>query len=297
MKLSTPKTVLILLIFPFFVQAQDSVQLWKKKVSFAVNVNQASFSSNWKAGGINSFGFNSLYNYKANYKKNHTSWDNEIDLAFGLVNNKGQGYRKTVDRIFLDTKVGHDMNKNWALFTSLNVLTQFAQGFNYKDDGTSELISDALAPAFITSAWGAEYHPVDYFKMRISPFAPRITIVRDPERFVTLENPKPYGVTPPDEIRFEWLSFQLLAEFNKEIATNLNLKWRYIMYANYQTFAFKSIDHRVDLDLVAKVNKYVNVTLGGILIYDNDQDPDVQLSQVFSLGFLYTFQNYEEEKK
>src|SRR5690242_8458125 len=233
MKLSTFKTTLILLIFPFFVQAQDSVQLWKKKLGFAINVNQASFSSNWKAGGINSFGFNSLYNYKANYKKHHTSWDNEIDLAFGLVNNKGQGYRKTIDRIFLDTKVGHDMNKNWALFTSLNVLTQFAQGFNYKDDGTSELISDAFAPAFITSAWGAEYHPVEYFKMRISPFAPRITIVRDPERFVTLENPKPYGVIPPDQVRFEWLSFQLMAEFNKEIATNLNLKWRYIMYANY----------------------------------------------------------------
>src|SRR5688572_966717 len=104
MRLSTIQKTFILLIIPFFVQAQDSVQLWKKKMSFAVNVNQAAFSSNWKAGGVNSFGFNSLYNYKANYKKNHTSWDNDIDLAFGLVNNKGLGYRKTVDRIFLDTK-------------------------------------------------------------------------------------------------------------------------------------------------------------------------------------------------
>ena len=25
------------------------------------------------------------------------------------------------------------------------------------------LISDFLAPAYITSAWGVEYHPVDYF--------------------------------------------------------------------------------------------------------------------------------------
>jgi hypothetical protein len=297
MRLSTFKKALILLILPFFTHAQDTVQHWKKKLSFAVNVNQASFSSNWKAGGVNSFGFNSLYNYKANYKKHLTSWDNEIDLAFGLVNNKGVGYRKTIDRIFLDTKVGHDLNKNWALFTSLNLLTQFAEGFKYNDDGTSELISDALAPAFITSAWGVEYHPVEYFKVRISPIAPRITIVRDPERFVTADNPKPYGVEPPDEVRFEWLAFQLMAEFNKEIATNLNLKWRYIMFANYQTFAAKTIDHRFDLDLLAKVNKYINVNLGGILIYDYDQDSGVQLSQVFSLGFLYTFQNYEEEKK
>src|SRR5690349_21514649 len=104
-----------LVLSALVADAQDSVSLlWKKKLSFAINVNQSSFSSNWKGGGINSFGFNTLYNYKANYKKNRTSWDNEIDLAFGFVNNKGQGYRKTLDRVFLDTKVGHDMSKNWA---------------------------------------------------------------------------------------------------------------------------------------------------------------------------------------
>ena len=295
-KLKARLLALFIFTIPFVAEAQDSVQLWKRKMTFAININQSSFSSNWKAGGINSFGFNSLFNYKANYKKNHTSWDNEIDLAFGFVNNKGQGYRKALDRIFLDTKVGHDMNENWALFTALNLLTQFDEGYNYADDGTPTLISAALAPAFITSSWGAEYHPVDYFKVRLSPFAPRITIVRDPERFVTPENPKPYGVRPPDEARFEWLSFQAQAEFNKEIAKNLNLKWRYILYANYQTFAFDAIDHRLDVDLLAKVNKYINVSLGGILIYDIDQDASAQLSQVFSAGFLYTFQNYQDPK-
>jgi hypothetical protein len=287
---------LFLVAIPLFSHAQDSVQLWKRKMNFAININQSSFSSNWKAGGVNSFGFNTLYNYKANYKKNRTAWDNEIDLAYGFVNNKGQGYRKTLDRVFLDTKVGHDLNKNWALFTALSLVTQFDEGYNYNDDGTKTLISDAFAPGFITNAWGAEYHPVDYFKVRISPFAPRITIVQNPERFVTPENPRPYGVTPPDNVRFEWLAFQLQADFNKEIAKNVNLKWRYQMYANYQTFAFDAIDHRIDLDMLAKVNKYINVSLGGILIYDIDQDSGVQLSQVFSLGFLYTFQNYEEPK-
>jgi hypothetical protein len=292
----TAIVILALIISSIVAQAQDSVQLWKRKMTFAINLNQSSFSSNWKAGGVNSLGFNTLYNYKANYKRNHTSWDNEIDLAFGFVNNSGQGYRKTMDRIFLDTKVGHDWNKNWALFTALSLLTQFSEGYNYNDDGTKTLISDGFAPAFITNAWGAEYHPVDYFKVRISPFAPRITIVLDPERFVTLENPKPYGVTPPDEARFEWLAFQLQADFNKEIAKNLNLKWRYQMFANYQTLAFDAIDHRIDLDMLAKVNKFINVSLGGILIYDIDQDSGVQLSQVFSLGFLVAFQNYEDPK-
>jgi hypothetical protein len=283
---------------PVLVQAQTTdTTYWKKKFSFAVNVNQASFSSNWKAGGINSIGFNSLLNYRANYKRERVSWDNEIDLGFGFVNTSGQGYRKTLDRLYLDTKYGYDISKNWALFTSLNFLTQFDEGYNYLEDDSRELISDVFAPAFITMAVGFEYHPVEYFKVRISPLAPRVTIVQDPTRFTKTVGPSPYGVDSTETARFEWLAFQLMADFNKEIATNVSLNWRYLLYANYETLEPKTIDHRVDLNIIAKVNKYMNVTVGGILLYDYDQDTGAQLSQVFSLGFLYTFQNYEEPKK
>ena len=43
-------------------------------------------------------GFNTMLNYKANYKQNRDSWDNDIDLAYGFVNNQGQGVRKTILR-------------------------------------------------------------------------------------------------------------------------------------------------------------------------------------------------------
>jgi hypothetical protein len=300
MKIFTFRTAIVLtiILLPFFSRAQDpDTTYWKKKLNFAVNLNQASFSSNWKAGGINSIGFNTAFSYKANYKRERASWDNEIDIGFGFVNNSGQGYRKTLDRIYLDTKYGYELSKNWGLFSSLTFLTQFAEGYNYLDDGTRELISDAFAPAFITSAWGLEYHPVDYFKVRISPFAPRVTIVREPTRFTKSVGPEPYGVDSTKTARFEWLGFQLQAEFNKEIATNTTLKWRYMLYANYETIEPKTIDHRLDLDIIAKVNRFLNVSVGGILLYDYDQDSGVQLSQMLSIGFLYTFQNYEEPPK
>jgi hypothetical protein len=303
--LTLQKTILVFILFLIlltlpiliFAQGTGDTLLWKKKFNFAINLNQASFSSNWKAGGVNSLGFNTLLNYRANYKQDRASWDNEIDLAYGFVNNAGQGKRKTIDRLFLDTKYGYDLSKNWGLYTSLNFLSQFDEGFNYKDDGTRDLISDAFAPAFITAAVGVEYHPVDYFKVRISPFAPRATVVRDPTRFTKSVGPQPYGVDSTENVRFEWLAFQLVADFNKEIAPNVNFKWRYMMYANYETLAGKTIDHRLDVDFLAKVNRFINVTLGGVLLYDYDQDTGAQFSQVFSLGFLLTFQNYEEEKK
>lgn len=289
----------ILLSCPALAQepsTQPDTLIWKRKLNFSVNLNQASFSSNWKAGGINAFGFNSLFNYVANYKKDRNSWDNDIDLAFGFVNNSGQGYRKTIDRIYLDTKYGYDLGDIWGIFTSLNFLSQFAEGYNYTEDDVASLISAPFAPAFVTGAIGLEYHPVDYFKVRIAPFAPRVTLVRQSRRFVESVGPEPYGVTPPDNIRFEWLGAQLQAEFDKQIYENVNLKWRYLMFANYETLEARRLDHRLDLDLIAKVGKYINVGLGGILLYDYDQDDSVQLSQVFSIGFLYTFQNYVEEK-
>ncbi|AYB31790.1 DUF3078 domain-containing protein [Chryseolinea soli] len=296
---------LFLLIIAPGLQAQvvkpDSLTHWKRKLLFNINLNQASFSSNWKAGGTNSIGLNARFNYKLTYKHGRNGWENEIDLLYGFVNNAGQGYRKTVDRIFIDTKYGYELSKNWGLFSSLNFISQFAPGYKYEKDANgveqSILISDFLAPGYITSAWGLEYHPVDYFKVRISPFAPRVTIVRNSERFIPSVDPvKPYGVTPPDQTRFEWLAFQLMAEFNKDIAKNMNLQWRYIMFANYETLALKTIDHRLELLLNAKVNRFIQVGLGGILLYDYDQDSGAQISQAFNLGFAYTFQNYEEPK-
>lgn len=276
----------------------DSLSPWKKKLIFNVNVNQAAFSSNWKAGGINSIGVNGLFNYKADYAKDKNSWTNEIGFLFGFVNNSGQGYRKTIDRIYLDTKYGYKLNDNWDVFTSLTFLSQFAKGYKYNDDDTEDLISDVLAPAFITSAWGLEYHPVDYFKVRISPFAPRVTIVNDNNgRFDAVDLVAPYGVEVGETTRFEWLAFQLQAEFDKDIAKNLNLKWRYVMFANYETLELKTIDHRVDLMLNAKINKFIVVGLGGILLYDYDQDPGAQFSQLFNFGFAYSFQNYKEPPK
>ncbi len=294
----------ILLTFRIESSAQvvkiDSTSLWRKAFKIGLNLNQAAFSSNWKAGGVNSFGFNALLNYKANYKKGKISWDNEIDLLYGMVNNQGQGYRKTLDRVFLDTKLGYSTSKDWDLFTAVNAVSQFARGYKYIKDANGveqgQLVSEPFAPSFITATLGAEWHPVDYFKVRLSPIAPRVTLLPNNDgRFNYVDSLKPYGVNLHESTRYEWYAFQMLAEFNKDIATNINLKWRYVLFANYQTLEAKKIDHRLDLNIVAKINKYINVSLGGIFIYDYDQSLDPQYSQAFSLGVLYSFRNYEEK--
>jgi hypothetical protein len=152
-------TAMLMAVLALPVLAQDAAtpadtSYWKRSFKAGLTFNQASFSSNWKAGGVNSIGFNSFVNFQANYLKGKHSWDNQIDLQYGYVNNEGQGARKSIDRIFLDTKYGYQISEHWNTFLALNFVSQFAKGFQYDDVGGIEqslLISDFLSPAFITT--------------------------------------------------------------------------------------------------------------------------------------------------
>lgn len=80
---------------------------------------------------------------------------------------------------------------------------------------------------------------------------------------------------------------QLVGNFNKAITKNINLKLRYLMFANYKNL--RAIDNNLSALLTAKFNKYWNVNLSVILIHDEDQSTKIQLAQSLSVGFLYTF--------
>lgn len=288
----------LLLVGTYSFGQEKDTTYWRNSFRASLAFNQASFSDNWTGGGVNSIGLSGLLNYKADYLKGKHSWNNEVDFLYGFINNEGTGYRKNNDRLYLDTKYGYNISEKWNMFAALNILTQFANGFRYENDAQNnevELkVSEFLAPGFFTSSWGFEYVPQPYFKLRLSPFAPRLTVVRNKELYLNV--PNNYGVEIGETTRWEWLAFQLLADFDKNLSENLNLKFRYMMYANYETLELDKIDHRLDAVISAKVAKYIEVSLSTILLYDYDQDDGIQLSQALGIGLTYTIKNFEDKK-
>lgn len=278
--------------------AVEDTSPWKIDLSTGVNFNQAAFSQNWSGGGINSVGLNLYLLFKANYKKGRHNWDNTIDMVYGFVNTSGQGFRKTQDLILIDTKYGYDIAKSWQIFGSLTFQSQFVEGYRYEDDslGVEQelLISDWLAPGYFTLAIGAEYKPNDNFFVRISPITPRLTVVRRDDIIINV--PRNYGVEPGETTRLEGYAGQILSEFGKDIAPNLNLKARYRMFINYENFNWQEIDHRLGVIFTTNVVKLIDVTLSGIVLYDYDQDIGVQWSQGLNIGLAYKFKNFVEEE-
>ena len=275
--------------------------LWRKSAKTGLGLNESLLSSNWRGGGVNTIGFNALANLRANRQLGVHSFDNEADFLFAFSQTKGLGYRKGQDRLYLDTKYGRAISARWDMFLSLNLLSQFAPGYLYDTDAAGQdrarLTSDIFAPAFITAAYGFEYHPVPYFHLRLAPFAPRLTVVNRADRFVAALGDTPYGVNPGHSTRFEVLAAQILAELDRNISPNINLKARYLLFANYERLNPKEIDHRLDLGFTAKVSKYINVSLNGIALYDYDQDHGVQFSQGLTIGVAYAVQNFVDVKK
>ncbi len=272
-----------------FQQTKKDTTYWVNDFKGGLNFNQAAFSGNWKAGGVNSVALGTVVAGRANYAKDRWGWDNEIELLFGVVKNEGQSVRKSNDRIYLDSKVGYKISKNWGAYFSTNFLSQFSKGYEYDGDENRTLISDWMAPGFLTTSLGFEYKPNQEFNLRIGPFSPRFTFVTNDA--IAANVPENYGVTPGENLRAEWFAFQLFATWDKDFTENFNLKSRYQMYANYETLAFDTIDHRLDITLTANITQLINVTFTNINLYDIDQDAGIQYSQGLALGIQYKVNN------
>lgn len=264
------------------------VNYWRNLLAFGININQATFSDNWGAGGVNSLALGGQFSYKTDYTKEDKNFVSELLLKYGKLKNKDQLSRKTADRIFWDNKISFKLSKNWAFFGSVNFESQFDRGFSFSKNSQGNeirnLLSRFMAPGYLTESIGFEYKPVKYFSLRMGTGTARQTFVLDTTLYRT--NPKNFGVTPGKSFRNE-LAFQIVGSIERDIAKNLNLKSRYTMFANYEKLS--SIDNRIDITLTAQVNRLIHVSLSGIALYDDDTADQIQASQTMAFGLVYKF--------
>lgn len=155
----------------------DSDKIWKTGGLFNLNIGQGS-QSNWAAGGDDfSFSLASYFGFYAFYKKGKYSWDNTLDLNYGVINTTSLGTRKNDDRIDLLSKGGYALSQKLDAALLLNFHSQFAKGYNYNTNGSKDLLSDFLSPVYVLLSLGLDYKPAKGLSIFISPITSRWTIV------------------------------------------------------------------------------------------------------------------------
>ncbi len=277
----------------------EEVKNWKKAGDFSVSFSQVSFS-NWAAGGKNSVSGVALFNYSANYAKGRMSWDNALNMGYGLLKEQNRDLIKSEDKLEVSSKVGYKMTESgkWFFTGLTNFRTQFADGFNYTNKDNPVRISSLLAPAYLTFAAGFDYKPTDKFSLFISPVGSKFTFVADDD----LSAIGAFGVDPGKKFRAE-MGGTLKSELKFVVAKNVDAVTNLNLFSNYLKNP-QNIDVNWDFRLNMKVNKFLSANFITNLIYDDDilvpidQNDDgvvdgkgrrVQLKQLFGAGLSFKF--------
>ncbi len=281
---------------------------WKRSAVFNINFNQVSLS-NWAAGGESSISGVAIFSYTANYLKDKRSWDNSIDLGYGLIKNGDDDVRKSEDKIELSTKLGHQIHPHWFFSLLLNFKSQFTAGYDYPNDSVK--ISDFLAPARILLAPGFDYKPNAHFSALISPVSARLIVVANED----LADAGAFGVDPAEfnelgekikdgeMLRFEFGAL-LKAVYEKDVWENVRFKTKLELFSDYLENP-KNIDVDWEVLLTMKINNYLSAQINTQLIYDdntklpvedttgdgikNKVGPRTQFKELFGLGLTFKF--------
>ncbi|MBS1763434.1 MAG: DUF3078 domain-containing protein [Bacteroidetes bacterium] len=290
------------IVLPSLAQTETAVDTsWKKGGMGSVNFNQIAFS-NWAAGGENSVSGAAFLTLFANYAKDRIAWDNQLDLAYGLLKSGSAKVVKSEDKIDLNSKLGYKIAKESKFYYTFlfNFKSQFGNGYDYKLDTLREHpISRFLAPAYLLYSIGVDYKPNDNFSLYLSPLTGRTIIVNDDN----LSQAGAFGVDPGKKSLTQ-LGAYLKAMYKKDVFTNVNFQTKLELFSNYlknpQNIA---INHEILIAM--KINKYLSANIGTQLIYDDiipvtviketsgvkeaQTGPRLQFKEVFGIGLSYKF--------
>ncbi len=258
---------------------------WRKGGSISINLTQVG-NSNWIAAGGDKFSMSTAASLNAFASKTwgRKTWDNILDINYGLVNTTTLGVRKINDRIDFLTKLTYQPKKwkKFGLASLAQFRSQLTDGFEYDyyGSGAKRRNSGFFAPAYITVVpVGVSWTPNSWFSAFASPLSARWTIVSNaPYSYAAqggifegnIETPlaKIYGVDPVKEHRGEF-GFFLTASARKDIMKNVSYYGKIDLYSDYIKEP-SNVDMFMTNQFKMKVNRFISVSYNLDLLYDDD---------------------------
>lgn len=292
------KILVVLMLIPLALISEekpDSIKSWNFGGLASLNFSQVSLT-NWAAGGRSSTSGVAIFNVFGNYVKDNISWENSLDMGYGLLKEQDNEVVKSNDKLDFNSKFGVKKAEKIYYSTLFNFKTQFAPGYKYPN--TTDAISRFLAPAYMTLSLGVDYKPNKVLSFFISPLTGKMTIVSDQD----LSDMGAFGVDPGKKARMEVGSFAKM-EVKTDIMKNVSLISKLDLFSNYLHNP-ENIDVNWDLLINMKINDFLSANLISNLIYDDDikigfdENNDgvidrsgarIQFKEMFGLGLSLKF--------
>lgn len=250
---------------------------WKHTLNFGANLTQVSFKD-WVQGGDNALAYSLLLNGASVYDIEQFNWSNTYKLAFGQARLGSQGVRKTDDDIYFESLLVYKVGSTVNPYLSATMRTQFGVGNKYDNNGSATPVSKFWDPASLTQSAGMIYIPVPEVKTRLG-LALREILTSQFNGYA--DNPATAAV---EATRVEG-GMESVTDVQWNFAENMNLSTRLELFAPFN--ALEKVQLRNDNMVIAKVNKFVNVSVGVQILNDVNVSPRTQIKQVLAIGFNY----------
>jgi len=268
---------------------------WLPGGTSGLQFSQSAYS-NWATGGENSLAVTVIQNLYAHYRVKDFSFENTLDLAYGKMKQGTRSFRKSDDKLTFLSKTSARIRDNLNLAGLVDFRTQFAEGFKYLKSAGSDresrmLISDWMAPGYLSASVGVEYKPVPALSVILTPLTGRTTFVLNP----ALSDQGVFGVEKGRKARHDF-GATFNSAFLAEPVTNVTFSNKLNLFSDYR----KMTNLVVNWETVTSIraNSFLRTTISTSLIYDDkvqvtrrdgSSGRDVQMKEVIAVGLAWDF--------
>lgn len=272
---------------------------WKKGILTQLSFSQTALS-NWTAGGNGNATLNGYADATADYAKDKFVWENRLQFGYGFTytfsDDEKYPYRKSDDRIQIDSKMGHLVSDRLYVSGLFYFKTQLTPGYNYSST-QKDMISNFLAPAYLNLGAGIDYKPAQFLSLYFSPVTGNFVIVAPNDSVMRAS----FGNKKDEAVRTQ-LGAQLKLDF-RYAYQSFNINSQLTLFSNYLKNP-QNIQVSWDLSASIQIIKYLTLTLRTNLIYDDnvkianaagEKSPKIQFKEIGGIGFTYTFGDYTKK--
>lgn len=274
-------------------QLPDTIDGWDREGLFRLNINQAMYS-HWQSGQTNNIEFNTHISHNFNFQRDNMLWDNLLLFDFGMNKINGYEFRKTQDKLEINSIIGAKTPNNWSYSYFLNLQTPISNTYNYtKDLIKKNRTAGFLAPLYIATGPGIMWRKDANLHFNIAPVTAKSVYINgnvhkfntETETFDSNNEIMIYSVEPGEDFRHK-LGFYSSAYMKFDLMKNVKMENRLALYSNYLESP-ENIDMDYTMNLTLKINKLLSTNISFQTRYDDQEFEGFQVRESLGIGLNF----------
>lgn len=250
---------------------------WEHHLVSGLTLTQISLS-NWEQGGEEAVAWATTLDGKSAFARPKLLWDTTYKLAFGQTKLGDEQARKTDDKIDLETVLTLDQGLLVDPYVAGTFKTQFAEGYEYADDGERVAVSSVFDPAYFTQSAGLGYRPVEEVRTRLG-VALRETITDEFHAYADDPDTDEIETTRTEG------GVESVTDVEWQLRENVRLSSKLELFTAFQDLSDFVI--RDDTTVAVKVTEWVSIKLNVLVVRENRVVEKTQVKQTIAVGLNY----------